>query len=88
MPPALTPPEPLRVICNGCGAEGSTYDYQYPDLAVECSCCPLAHDHTGIGCRPVTITATAHLTLFDITELMEMAAEREAESRPAEVPAT
>ena len=70
-------PKPLIVTCNSCGKTAETWDYQHPDLAVECSCCPVAHDHTGIGCRPVTITATAHLTLFDITELMEMAAERE-----------
>jgi len=70
-------PEPLRVQCNSCGTEGWTFDYQHPDLAVECSCCPLPHDHAGLGCRPVTIYGTARLTLFDITEIMEMAAEKE-----------
>jgi len=71
-------PKPLVVTCQSCGKTAETWDYQHPDLAVECSCCPLPHDHTGIGCRPVTIYATAHLTVFDIAELMEMAAERGA----------
>ena len=69
--------EPLRVECNSCGTSAETYDYQHPDLCVECTCCPILHDHTGIGCRPVTIYAFAHLTLFDINELMEMAAEHQ-----------
>ena len=66
-------PKPLRVVCNSCGKTAETWDFQHPDLAVECGCCPAAHDHTGLGCRPVTIYATAHLTVFDIGELMEMA---------------
>jgi hypothetical protein len=69
-------PQPLRVVCNSCKAESETWDYRHPDLCVTCDCCPVAHDHTGIGCRPVTIYATAHLTLFDINDLMEMAAEQ------------
>ena len=68
-------PKPLVVRCNQCGMTAETWDFQHPDLAVECGCCPVAHDHTGLGCRPVTITATAHLTLFDIRELMDMATE-------------
>jgi hypothetical protein len=64
-------PEPLRVVCDACGAEGWTFDYQHPDLAVECGCCPVAHDHAGIGCRPVTIFGTAHLRLFDAADLMD-----------------
>ena len=71
-------PKPLKVRCNSCGIEAETWDFQHPDLAVVCSCCPVDHDHTGLGCRPVTITATAFLTLFDIGELMEIAAERGA----------
>jgi hypothetical protein len=76
MLPGFTP-DPLRVACNSCGTTAETWDFQHPDLAVTCGCCPIEHDHTGLGCRPVTITATAHLTLFELTELMEMAAERE-----------
>ena len=64
-------PEPLRVVCDSCGTEGWTFDYQRPDVAVECSCCPLPHDHAGIGCRPVTIWGTARLRLFEVTELMD-----------------
>lgn len=71
-------PKPLVVECKSCGTTAETWDYQHPDLAVTCGCCPVDHDHTGLGCRPVTITATAHLTMFDIAELMEMAAERGA----------
>ena len=66
-------PEPLRVVCNACGTEGYTFDYQHPDLAVECACCPVVHDHAGIGCRPVTIFGTARLRLFDVADLLEMA---------------
>ena len=65
-------PEPLRVACDSCGAEGWTFDYQRPDLAVVCGCCPVAHDHTGLGCRPVRITATAHLTILDPADLLDM----------------
>jgi hypothetical protein len=71
--PGFTP-EPLRVTCKACGVTAETWDYQHPDLAVVCGCCPVGHDHTGLGCRPVTIVATAHLTMFDLTELMDVAA--------------
>lgn len=83
-------PKPLIVECNSCGTTAETWDYQHPDLAVTCSCCPVDHDHTGLGCRPVTITATAHLTMFDIAELMEMAgmASPQPEPAPADQPAT
>ena len=67
------PLDPLKVECKTCLASAETYDYQHPDWAVKCACCPIEHDHTGLGCRSVTIYATAHLTLFDINELMEMA---------------
>ena len=64
-------PEPLRVTCNTCGAEGWTFDYQHPDLAVECGCCPVPHDHAGLGCRTVTIYGTAHLRVVDLAELLD-----------------
>ena len=67
-------PEPLRVSCLGCGTEGWTFDYQHPDRAVECGCCPEPHDHAGLGCRPVTIFATAYLRLFDAAELLDSTA--------------
>lgn len=70
--------EPLRVECNSCGTFAETYNYSAPDLCVVCDCCPVEHDHTGLGCRSVTIWASAHLTLFDINELMEMAAEMDS----------
>ena len=38
-------PEPLRVTCDGCGAEAWTFDYQHPGRAVDCGCCPVPHDH-------------------------------------------
>ena len=76
-------PRPLTVACQSCGKTAETWDFQHPDLCVVCDCCPIQHDHTGIGCRPVTITATAHLTLFEIAELMEMATERGALSEPS-----
>jgi len=50
---------PLLVTCNSCGASAETRDGSNPDAAVECDCCPEAHDHAGLGCRPVTITAFA-----------------------------
>jgi hypothetical protein len=58
--------KPLIVKCDSCGKTAETWDFQHPDLAVECTCCPLPHDHTGLGCRTVTITATAHLTMRDM----------------------
>jgi hypothetical protein len=75
------PPEPLRVVCDGCGAQGWTFDYQHPDLAVTCSCCPFEHDHgeaanrTRKPCRPVTIHATARLALLGASDLLEAAGE-------------
>jgi hypothetical protein len=54
--------ESLRVTCNSCGTSGETCDYAHPDRAVQCGCCPESHDHAGLGCRPVTILATAFLT--------------------------
>jgi len=66
-------PKPLLVECNSCGKSAETWDFQHPDLAVICNCCLIAHDHAGIGCRPVTITGRADLTLFDIEYLMNIA---------------
>jgi hypothetical protein len=52
----------VRIRCNTCGLAG------YHDLnggpledphaivdAAGCTCCPEPHDHTGLGCRTVTI---------------------------------
>ena len=66
-------PEPLRVVCDTCAAEGFTFDYEHPDRAVECACCPAAHDHAGLGCRPVTIYGTAHLRILEVADLMDPA---------------
>jgi hypothetical protein len=76
-------PEPLKVVCNSCGTTAETWDFQHPDWAVKCQCCPLGHDHTGHGCRPVTIYATAHLTLFNVQDLLELAAEEDNFELPA-----
>lgn len=66
-------PRPLSVSCDSCGMTAETWDFQHPDWAVTCGCCPEVHDHTGLGCRPVTVTGTAHLTIFSIEELLELA---------------
>lgn len=65
------PVEPLRVTCNLCGVWGETYDSQHPDLAVQCDCCPVKHDHAGLGCRTVTIQATAYLTFLSAEDLLD-----------------
>lgn len=82
-------PEPLRVVCDSCGAEGWTFDYQHPDLAVQCACCPADHDHAGLGCRPVTIYGTAHLKVLDLDEVMDSGdgatAQEEASPRSSRV---
>jgi len=70
MLPRFTP-EPLTVVCNSCGTSAQTWDGQHPDLAVKCGCCPLDHDHAGLGCRPVTISAKAYLTVFDLADLLD-----------------
>jgi len=54
----------LKVTCNSCGTSAETYDFAHPDRAFQCACCPEEHDHAGLGCRPVTITARAFLTGF------------------------
>jgi hypothetical protein len=52
----------LTVTCNSCGTSAPVTDGMHPDQAVACACCPQDHDHAGLGCRPVTITATAFLS--------------------------
>jgi hypothetical protein len=74
-------PEPLRVTCNSCGASAETWNGADPDSAVECGCCPLPHNHAGLGCRPVTISATARLSMLDATDLLEAMAEAEWDKR-------
>jgi hypothetical protein len=73
MLPGFTP-EPLRVTCNSCGASAETWNGTDPDSALECGCCPLPHSHAVLGCRTVTITATARLTMFDAGDLLDAAA--------------
>jgi hypothetical protein len=63
--------EPLIVTCNTCGKSAETLNGLDPDSAVECGCCPERHNHAGLGCRTVTITATARLSIFDVNDLME-----------------
>lgn len=63
----------LVVTCDSCGKSAETWDFRHPDQALICECCPAAHDHAGLGCRTVTITASAQLTIFDINELLEAA---------------
>lgn len=70
-------PEPLTVVCNSCGKAAETWDYQDPDVAVECACCPEQHNHAGLGCRTVTIYAHARMTFLSAADLLEMAAETE-----------
>jgi hypothetical protein len=73
-------PQPLIVTCDSCGKSGETWDGEHPDRAVECSCCPQEHDHGGLGCRTVTITAMAHLTILDASDLLSMMEMQEQES--------
>jgi hypothetical protein len=77
--------KPLVVECNSCHKSAETWDFRHPDLAVECGCCPIAHDHAGLGCRTVTVTATAHLSIFSLDELLAMAAEKEWDRQFEEV---
>ena len=55
-------PVPLTVTCDTCGASAQTFNGADPDSALECACCPVPHSHAGLGCRTVTISATAHLS--------------------------
>jgi hypothetical protein len=57
-----------------CHATAETWDFQHPDSALDCGCCLIRHDHAGLGCRPVIIYATTHLTLLHIGDLMDAAA--------------
>lgn len=52
---------PLTVVCNSCGASAQTFNGSDPHGALECPCCPEDHSHAGLGCRTITIQATAHL---------------------------
>ena len=46
-------------MCDGCHKfETITGDMSDPDGALDCECCPEDHNHAGLGCRPITITAT------------------------------
>jgi len=73
-------PDPLQVVCDKCGASAQTWDFQHPDRAVTCGCCPVRHDHAGLGCRTVTITATARLLILDAADLLDASA---GETQPA-----
>ena len=55
-------PAPLTVTCDSCGTSAQTFNGSDPDGALECPCCPEDHSHAGLGCRTITIQATAHLT--------------------------
>lgn len=62
---------PLIVTCDSCGETAETWDGSNPDAAVDCACCPEPHDHMGLGCRTVTITAFAQMTILDAGDLLE-----------------
>lgn len=53
---------PLTVTCKQCGASAQTFNGADPHSALECGCCTEDHSHAGLGCRPVTISATASLS--------------------------
>ena len=55
-------PGPLTIVCNSCGASALTFNGSDPHGALECPCCPEPHSHAGLGCRTITIRATAYLT--------------------------
>jgi hypothetical protein len=55
-------PASLRVTCDSCQATAETLDGSDPDGALECPCCPQDHSHAGLGCRTITISATAFLS--------------------------
>ena len=47
------------VMCDKCKKfETVSGDMSDPDGALDCECCPEDHNHAGLGCRPITITAT------------------------------
>lgn len=62
----------FRVTCDSCGKTTDTIEGSRLDQALECDCCPVKHNHAGLGCRTVTISATAHLRLFDTADLLDM----------------
>lgn len=62
--------DPLMVTCDTCGKSAETYDYGDPDGALDCDCCPVKHNHGGLGCRTVTITASAFLQAFSLADLL------------------
>ena len=55
-------PAPIRVTCNTCQTSALTFNGSDPHGALECPCCPEDHSHAGLGCRTITISATAYLT--------------------------
>lgn len=64
-------PDPLTVICDSCGKTAETFNSLDPDSALDCDCCPVRHNHAGLGCRTITVRAKAHLTIFSINDIME-----------------
>lgn len=85
MPPFQFTPKPLVITCDRCGQSAETWDFQDPDAALDCGCCPLAHRHTG-ECRPATVYATAHLTHVQPGDLLDLVS-RAKEALAAEAPA-
>ena len=77
-------PDALQVVCDSCGASAQTWDFQHPDRAVTCGCCPIQHDHAGLGCRTVTITATARLLILDAADLLDASAAETQQQAVAE----
>lgn len=53
----LSPSKPLLLTCNSCGKQAETWNGSNPDAELVCDCCPVDHDHAGLGCRTITISA-------------------------------
>jgi hypothetical protein len=50
----------VKLQCLKCGTfvfgKGSLRDgVTPPDSQLTCACCPLDHDHAGLGCRPIDV---------------------------------
>ena len=78
-------PKPLTVVCDTCGASAQTWDSSTLTWQSPAAAALSGMTTRGSAAGPSPSYASAHLTLFDIRELMEMAAERDAVT-PAETP--
>ena len=54
----------FEIKCDTCGNKTMTRTgLDDPHSQLQCSCCPIDHNHAGLGCRTITITALGPIVM-------------------------